>query len=111
MPGDNMSSEWIACHNEWVYRCVNGNQANRALCENQLILKYSQRRALQSGVASPSGFSCPATHVIKGNFSTYDGERCIFHLPGGQFYEATRPEKCYRTPQDAIADGCRQSLR
>lgn len=108
--GDNMSSDWIACHNEWVTRCVSGNKVNRAQCENQIRLKYSQQHALQGAVV-PTNFSCPATHLIKGNFTTYDGERCIFHVPGGQFYEATKPEMCYRSPQDAIADGCRQSLR
>ena len=34
-------------------------------------------------------------------------ERCIFHSPGGQFYDKTKPEMCYATPADAIADGCR----
>jgi hypothetical protein len=108
--GDNMSSDWIACHNEWVIRCVSGNQLNRARCENEIRLKYSQQNVQPGGVTT-TGWHCPATHLIKGNFTTYDGERCIFHVPGGQFYEATRPEKCYRTPQDAIADGCRQSER
>jgi len=55
--------------------------------------------------------SMPNKSPIKGNFTTYSGERCIFHSPGGKFYEKTKPEKCYTSPPDAIADGCRASRR
>jgi hypothetical protein len=64
-----------------------------------------------AGVEPISPWQCPSTHIIKGNFTTYNGERCIFHVPGGEFYQKTKPEKCYVSHQDAIADGCRQSKR
>lgn len=61
---------------------------------------------------TPSGAStCPATHPIKGNFTTYSGERCIYHVPGGQFYGRTKPERCYATEEEAQRDGCRRSTR
>lgn len=74
--------------------------------------RYVQvQRAQQKRGVSPAGWQCPATHPIKGNFTTYSGERCIYHVPGGQFYEKTKPEICYANPRDAVADGCRASLR
>ena len=63
------------------------------------------------GISPISAWDCPPTHPIKGNFTTSSGEPCIFHLPGGQFYSRTKPERCYRSIQDAILEGCRQSLR
>ncbi len=63
------------------------------------------------GVDPISAWQCPSTHIIKGNFTPSSGERCIFHAPGGDFYDKTKPEKCYVSHQDAIADGCRQSKR
>lgn len=58
-----------------------------------------------------SGWQCPATYPIKGNFTTYSGEPCIYHAPGGQFYDRTKPEMCYASPADAVADGCRASRK
>ena len=33
----------------------------------------------------------------------------IFHVPGGRFYDRTRPDRCYPTPAAAEADGYRRS--
>ena len=46
---------------------------------------------------------CPGSHPIKGNFTTYSGERCIYHVPGGGFYGKTRPEQCYASETDETA--------
>ena len=68
--------------------------------------------AQDHGTATPVGaYQCPASHPIKGNFTTDNGERCIFHSPGARYYEKTKPEKCYANAADAIADGCTASLR
>lgn len=48
--------------------------------------------------------SCPSSHPIKANDNS-----SIFHVPGGRFYERTRAERCYATPEAAITDGYRQS--
>jgi hypothetical protein len=49
------------------------------------------------GASPATAWTCPATHPIKGNFTTYSGERCIYHMPGGRFYGKTKPERCYAT--------------
>ena len=59
----------------------------------------------------PTGPNCPSAYPIKGNFKTSDGSRCIAHAPGDRSYNRTRPEKCYATMEDAIADGCRPAKR
>jgi micrococcal nuclease len=63
------------------------------------------------GVPSLGAWACPSTHPIKGNFTPYSGERCIYHPPSGAFYGNTTPERCYATDGEARADGCRASRR
>ncbi len=63
------------------------------------------------GVPPQDPWTCPASHPIKGNFTTYSGERCIYHMPGAQFYVKTKPERCFATEQEARQDGCRRSKR
>jgi micrococcal nuclease len=63
------------------------------------------------GVPPQAGGECGAVHPIKGNFTTSSGERCIYHVPGGEFYGRTRPERCYATDEEARRDGCRASKR
>ncbi len=65
----------------------------------------------QLGVPPKDAWTCPTTHPIKGNFTTYSGEPCIYHMPGGQFYDKTKPERCYATEEEARKDGCRRSKR
>lgn len=48
--------------------------------------------------------TCPTTHLVKAKL-----ESGIFHVPGGQFYERTRPDRCYRDAASAEADGLRQA--
>ena len=63
------------------------------------------------GVPPQDASTCPLTHPIKGNFTTYSRERCIYHMKGGPFYGKTKPERCYATETDAVKDGCRRSKR
>ena len=63
------------------------------------------------GVPPQDVWTCPLTHPIKGNFSTYSGEPCIYHMKGGQFYGKTKPERCFSTEEDAVKDGCRRLKR
>lgn len=50
------------------------------------------------------------SHPIKGNFTPTDpDEYCIYHVPGGEFYSRTKPERCYATEADARTDRCRRS--
>lgn len=52
---------------------------------------------------------CPAGKSVKGNINRR-GEK-IFHVPGGAFYDRTRPEECFRDPGDAERAGYRASQR
>jgi hypothetical protein len=70
-----------------------------------------QRAEGRPGVPPESAWTCPAPQPIKGNFTTSSGERCIYHVPGGQFYDKTKPERCYATEEAARQDGCRRSRR
>ncbi len=45
--------------------------------------------------------ACPAGHPVK------VGSSGIYHVPGGRFYERTRPERCYVDAAAAEADGYR----
>jgi hypothetical protein len=63
------------------------------------------------GVAPTGAWTCPMSHLIKGNFTTSSGERCIYHVPGGQFYGKTKPERCYASDEEARRDGCRRAKR
>jgi hypothetical protein len=59
-----------------------------------------------AGISAPSGMDCPASHPVKGN-----RDSMIYHVPGGSFYGATRPEQCFAQPVDAEAAGYRRSQR
>jgi hypothetical protein len=59
-----------------------------------------------AGSAPPSGNDCPDSHPIKAN-----RESGIYHVRGGAFYDRTRPESCYATPDDAERAGFRRSQR
>jgi hypothetical protein len=48
--------------------------------------------------------SVPASHPIKVKESSG-----IFHVPGGRFYDRTKPDRCYPTAAAAEADGYRRS--
>lgn len=82
-----------------------------ALCA--LVVIGLQPAAAQDrpGVPPQDAWTCPPTHPIKGNFTTYSGERCIYHVQGGNFYTKTKPERCYATTDEARRDGCRRSRR
>jgi hypothetical protein len=114
-PGPNMTHEWIECHNAMLHACALVPRGESEACRETAISRYLLKRQVaqrqRPGVSPVSAWQCPLSHPIKGNFTTYNGERCIFHQPGGQFYEKTKPEMCYVSPADAIADGCRQSRR
>ena len=51
-------------------------------------------------------YSCPDDKPIKGN-----SQSGIYHIPGGQYYNKTMPERCFGTEEDAINAGFRQSSR
>jgi hypothetical protein len=54
----------------------------------------------------PVDGACPASHPVKAKMSSG-----IFHVAGGLNYERTRPDRCYRDPAAAEADGLRKAAR
>lgn len=63
------------------------------------------------GVPPLAGGLCPEEQPIKGNFTPYSGERCIYHRPAQRYYPSTNAERCYATEVEAVRDGCRASMR
>ncbi|MGN8551513.1 UNVERIFIED_CONTAM: carboxypeptidase regulatory-like domain-containing protein [Microbacterium sp. SLM126] len=51
-----------------------------------------------------STWSCPSWAPIKGNASSM-----IYHKPGQRYYNATKPEDCFRTDAAAVAAGYRKA--
>ena len=61
---------------------------------------------------SENGWACPPAQPIKGQFTTYTGGgRCVYHVPDGERYSATKADRCYATVEDARQDGCVASRR
>lgn len=56
--------------------------------------------------ADPVDGTCPPTHPVKAKLSSG-----IFHVPGGQMYDRTVPDRCYVDAAAAEADGLRPSKR
>jgi hypothetical protein len=54
----------------------------------------------------PVDGACPASHPVKAKMSSR-----IYHVTGGLNYERTRPDRCYRDPAAAEADGLRRAAR
>ena len=54
----------------------------------------------------PVDGTCPSGYPVKANNSSR-----IYHVPGGQFYERTVPERCYTDAHAAEADGYRAARR
>lgn len=50
--------------------------------------------------------NCPKSKPIKGN-----AQSGIYHLPSGQFYDKTRPERCFANEKDAQEAGYRRSSK
>jgi hypothetical protein len=54
----------------------------------------------------PVGDACPVSHPVKAKMSSR-----IYHVAGGLNYERTHPDRCYRDPAAAEADGLRRAAR
>src|SRR5918997_3952202 len=63
----------------------------------------SAAQGKQGSARIPAGGYCPPDSPIKGNHSS-SGE-LIYHVPGGQFYNATNPEECFANEDEAQSAG------
>jgi hypothetical protein len=57
------------------------------------------------GVEPQDAWTWPATHPIKGNFTTYSGERCIYHVPGTASHEPRQTRYYYRADRSVETPG------
>lgn len=64
----------------------------------------SAKVTLPSSAAPVSSWNCPSWAPIKGNASSM-----IYHLPRQRFYDATKPEDCFRTESAARNAGYRKA--
>jgi len=55
---------------------------------------------------APTGGVCPTSHPVKAKLASK-----IFHLPGMQSYDRTKPDRCYAAAEQAEADGLRAAKR
>jgi hypothetical protein len=56
--------------------------------------------------AEPTDGACPASHPVKAKLASG-----IYHVPGGQSYERTTPDRCYVDAAAAEHDGLRAAKR
>jgi hypothetical protein len=66
----------------------------------------SDAHAPTPGYVEPIDGTCPASHPVKAKLASG-----IFHVPGGQSYERTTPDRCYLDAAAATRDGLRASKR
>lgn len=67
----------------------------------KLVIKKGKK---PSSVPGTGGYNCPSGYPIKGN-----ADSGIYHVPGGRYYKATKPEECFATEAAAKAAGYRKS--
>lgn len=58
------------------------------------------------GVNPTSELLCPADSPIKGALYRAGTTRCFYYLPGADFYNQIKPDRCYARRDEAEADGC-----
>jgi hypothetical protein len=59
-----------------------------------------------TGWLAPVDGACPGSHPVKAKVASG-----IYHVPGGQMYDRTVPDRCYLDSAAAEADGLRASKR
>lgn len=89
----------------------------RAARDANVGLWGKEGSADEAGKAGAGGTETPAASApacaeptIKGNI-TSGGKDKIYHVPGGQSYEQTKPEAMFCTEEEAIAAGFRKASR
>lgn len=61
------------------------------------------------GVEPTSESVCPVSNQIKAVLNTSGPHRCTYYLPGADFYNQTKPDRCYARREEAAGDGCAPS--
>jgi hypothetical protein len=82
--------------------------ATKSAAKKAAVKRAPAKKAAKAAPAwvEPSGGVCPTGHPVKAKLASK-----IFHLPGMLNYERTNPDRCYRDPATAEADGLRPAKR
>jgi len=93
-----------------VWRAIEASRATEVAWDPQPFPPQPRAADPSPGTTStwvdPDNGVCPASHPVKAKLASG-----IYHLPGGQSYERTRPDRCYRDGGAAEADGLRPAKR
>ena len=95
-----------------VWRAIDANRTPTVGWEPQPFPFPPQPRAADRPTGAtapwvePDDGVCPASHPVKAKLASG-----IYHRPGGQSYDRTRPDRCYRDGAAAEADGLRAAKR
>ncbi len=100
-------SAWSQVDSQFFTPCYDADAHARDIVDHMSDAVYGPGPIpdLTSPVAG-RGVTCPADHPIKGNDNSG-----IYHVPGGQFYDATNARKCFTSEGAAILAGYRKSER
>jgi len=63
------------------------------------------------GAAPHDAWTCPISHPVKGAVNPSNSGERLYHLPGGEAYAKTQPERCYASAEEAREDGTRRAQR
>ena len=63
------------------------------------------------GAAPHDAWTCPISHPVKGAVNPSNSGERLYHLPGGEAYAKTQPERCYANAEEAREDGTRRAQR
>jgi hypothetical protein len=95
-----------------LWRAIEANRTTEVGWERQRFPFPPQPRAADPSPGTtptwvdPDDGVCPVSHPVKAKLASG-----IYHRPGGQSYERTCPDRCYRDRDAAEADGLRAAKR
>ncbi|NKG21754.1 hypothetical protein [Paeniglutamicibacter terrestris] len=93
-----------------VTTTVNYTVSKKKLKVSKTQTLVIKKAAVKKSWAAPKGKNCPAGFPVKGN-KTGSNNEWKYHVKGGQFYDRTIPEQCFKTTSDARKAGYRASKR
>jgi micrococcal nuclease len=63
------------------------------------------------GAEPHDAWTCPISHPVKGAVNPSNNGERLFHVPGGEAYAKTQPDRCYANAEEAREDGTRRAQR
>ena len=63
------------------------------------------------GAEPHDAWTCPISHPVKGAVNPSNSGERLYHVPGGEAYAKTQPDRCYANGEEAREDGTRRAQR